>query len=177
MKTLPRSFYRRNTLTVAKELLGKYIVRKTGNKKLIAKIVETEAYLENDPASHSYRGITPRCAPMFEHPGHAYVYFISGFHHCLNFVTERYGKPGAVLIRAVEPVENIKLATNGPGRLTKALKIDMKFNRADLTRGNLTVAMGKKEKFKIVKANRIGLSKASDKKYRFYIKGNPFVSK
>jgi DNA-3-methyladenine glycosylase len=170
MKALPRRFYERNTISVAKDLLGKFIIRKIGRKKLIGKIVETEAYLENDPASHAFRGITKRCAPMFEAPGHAYVYFIYGNHFCLNFVTERSGKAGAVLIRALEPVSNIKLATNGPGKLTKALKIDMRFNRADLTRGKLIVAKGKKEKFQIASAGRIGISKASDKKYRFYIK-------
>jgi DNA-3-methyladenine glycosylase len=176
MRALSRSFYDRDTRVVARELLGKYIIRKYRNKDLIARIVETEAYLERDPASHAYKGITPRCAPMFEHPGHAYVYFIYGFHNCLNFVTESNGKAGAVLIRAVEPVKNINLATNGPGRLTKALKIDRKLNRADLTKGVLIVAGGKKAKFRVIKAKRIGLSKASDKKYRYYIKDDPYIS-
>lgn len=176
MKPLPRSFYRRNTVAVARELLGKFIIRKIGRRKLVGKIVETEAYHDNDPASHAYRGITPRCAPMFEEPGHAYVYFIYGNHYCLNFVTERYGKAGAVLIRAIEPVSNIKTPTNGPGKLTKALKIDKKFNRADLTRGKLIITVGKREKFDIIRAKRIGLSKASNRKLRFYIKGNKYVS-
>ncbi len=170
MKALPRKFYDRDTVSVAKDLLGKYIIRRIGRKALVARIVETEAYLENDPASHAFRGLTKRCAPMFEHPGHAYVYFIYGNHYCLNFVTEKCGRAGAVLIRALEPVSNIKLTSNGPGKLTKALKIGMKFNRADLTKGDLIVAEGKKEKFQIASSGRIGLSKASNKKYRFYIK-------
>jgi len=177
MKALPRSFYARNTITVAKQLLGKYIVRKIGARKLIGRIVETEAYLDNDPASHAYRGITPRCAPMFEYPGRAYIYFIYGTHYCLNFVTEKRGKAGAVLIRAIEPVIGIRSSTNGPGKLTKALKVDKKLNRADLTKGELIIASGKPSRFAVVKTKRIGLSKASSKPYRFYIKGNPFISK
>ena len=86
MKVLSRSFYNRDTKTVAKELLGKYLIKKSGRKKLIGKIVETEAYFEGDPASHSFKGKTPRNAPMFEEPGHAYVYFIYGNHYCLNIV-------------------------------------------------------------------------------------------
>jgi len=177
MKSLPRSFYSRNTAVVAKQLLGKYLVRKIGRKKLIGRIVETEAYLENDPASHAYKGKTPRCAPMFEHPGYAYIYFIYGNHYCLNAVTEKFGHAGAVLIRSLEPVKNIKLPTNGPGKLTKALRIYRRLNRADLTRGNLIIEMGKLERFDIIRAKRIGLSKASEKLLRYYIKGNKYVSK
>jgi DNA-3-methyladenine glycosylase len=176
MRVLSRVFYSRDTVKVARELLGKYIIRRIGRKELIGRIVETEAYLENDPASHAYRGITPRSAPMFEEPGHAYVYFIYGFHHCLNVVTEKKGKAGAVLIRAIEPVNNITLPTNGPGRLTKALKIDKSFNRADLTRGDLIIAGGRSGKFDIIKTKRVGLSKASEKLLRFYVKGSQFVS-
>ena len=177
MKALPLSFYDRNTSIVAKQLLGKYLIRKIGRKKLIGKIVETEAYFRNDPASHAYRGKTPRCAPMFEHPGHAYVYFIYGNHYCLNAVTERFGKAGAVLIRALEPLSNIKLPMNGPGKLTKAMKIDKRFNRTDLTRGNLVIAKGPAGKITVVTGKRIGLSRASGKLFRYYIKGNPHVSK
>lgn len=175
MRALPRSFYSRDTVAVAKELLGKLIVRRYRGKKLIGRIVETEAYLKNDPASHAFRR-TPRSEPMFEEPGHAYVYFIYGNHYCLNFVTEKAGIPGAVLIRALEPVANTKLSMSGPGRLTKALKIDKKFNRADVTKGDLVVATAKPMKFNVVRTKRIGITKAADRLLRFYLKGNPFVS-
>jgi len=177
MRVLPRSFYSRNTKIVARRLIGKYLIRKIGRRKLIGKIVETEAYFQDDPASHSFRGITERSAPMFEDPGHAYVYFIYGNHYCLNAVTEKFGRAGAVLIRALEPVNGIRLATNGPGKLTKALKIDRRLNRADLTRGSLVIAEERRERYNIVSAKRIGISKASNKMYRFYIKGNAYVSK
>jgi DNA-3-methyladenine glycosylase len=177
MSSLPRSFYSRDTKIVARRLLGKYLIRKIGKRKLVGKIVETEAYFQDDPASHSFKGKTERSAPMFEEPGHAYIYFIYGNHYCLNAVTEKYGRAGAVLIRALEPVKGIRSATNGPGKLTKALKIDGRFNRADLTRGSLVIAVGEKERYNIVSAKRIGISKASNKLYRFYIKGNAYVSK
>lgn len=177
MKAIPRAFYDRDTLVVAKELLGKYIVRKIGRKKLVGMIVETEAYLQNDPASHAYRGKTPRNAPMFESPGHAYIYFIYGNHYCFNAVTERHGRAGAVLIRALEPISGIDLPTNGPGKLTKALRIDTGSNRADLTKGDLVIAAGKEKKFSIIRTTRIGLSRASKRPLRFYIKGNPSVSR
>jgi DNA-3-methyladenine glycosylase len=177
MRALPRSFYARNTGVVAKQLLGKYLIRKIGARTLVGRIVETEAYFQEDPASHAFKGKTPRSAPMFEEPGHAYVCFIYGAHYCLNAVTERSGKAGAVLIRALEPVSGIKLTTNGPGKLTRALRIDKKFNRADLTKGNLVIAEGKPKKHRIVSTGRIGISKASKKLYRYYIKGNKFVSK
>jgi DNA-3-methyladenine glycosylase len=177
MRTLPKSFYARNTGVVARQLLGKYLVRKIGGRKLIGKIVETEAYFQDDPASHSFKGKTPRSAPMFEEPGHAYVYFIYGAHYCLNAVTEKFGRDGAVLIRALEPISGIRLNTNGPGKLTKALKIDKKFNREDITRGSLTIAEGKPEKIRVVSTGRVGISKASNKPYRYYIEGNKYVSK
>jgi len=177
MRILPRSFYGRNTKVVARQLLGKYLIRKIGRRKIVGKIVETEAYFQDDPASHAFRGKTERSAPMFEHPGHAYVYFIYGNHYCLNAVTEKFGKAGAVLIRSLEPVRSVKSAANGPGRLTRALKIDKKLNRADLTKGSLIIAEGERERYNIVPAKRIGISKASNKLYRFYIKGNKHVSK
>lgn len=177
MRVLSRPFYSRNTAAVARQLLGKYLIRKIGSRKLVGKIVETEAYFQNDPASHAYRGKTPRSAPMFEDPGHAYVYFIYGSHYCLNAVTEKFGKAGAVLIRALEPVKGVMSATNGPGKLTRAFGIDKRSNRADLTRGKLIIAEGKTERFDVVSAKRIGISKASNKLYRFYIKGNRYVSR
>src|SRR5881296_3912105 len=107
---LPRSFYSRSTLDVASDLLGKVLVRRLRQRNMSGKIVETEAYVgPHDLACHAAKGHTPRTAVMFGEPGHAYVYMIYGFHFCLNVVTEPAGYPAAVLIRAVEPLENVEL--------------------------------------------------------------------
>ncbi len=182
---LSRKFYSRNTKTVAKELLGKILV----HKKCKGKIVETEAYFgKNDPASHAHCKITKRNIIMYQKPGTAYVYFTYGNHWLLNVVTEKEGIPGAVLIRAVEPLEgikimkrrrkinNIKNLSNGPGKLTKAFGINKKHNGLDLTKDNLFIE-DSKEKFEIVNTTRIGISKGREKLLRFYIKDNEFVSK
>ncbi len=184
---LKRSFYTANSVEVAKKLLGCVIVHRTKKGIMRAKIVETEAYRgTNDPGSHAFRKKTKRNEIMFKEPGKAYVYFCYGFHEMLNFVTEPYGKAGAVLIRAVEPLTGIDIMeknsgkkenlTNGPGRLTKALGISRKHNGIDITKGNLKVLSRGKEKFKILCGPRIGIKQGLDKKWRFWIKGNPFVS-
>src|ERR1700741_2664024 len=143
-KKLPRSFYLRPTLVVAKDLLGKYLVRKFRRQYLIGKIVEVEAYLgEKDPASHAYRGITKRNEVMFREGGHLYVYFTYGMHFCSNIVTEEEGIGHAVLLRAVEPIEGVNLMmkrrngtlenlTNGPAKLCQAFGITRKENGTDL---------------------------------------------
>src|ERR1700692_4105315 len=122
---LPRSFYARGTVEVARDLLGKVIRHGPAS----ARIVETEAYLgTNDAAAHSTRGPTPRTKVIFGPPGHAYVYLIYGMHYCLNIVAEREGVAGCVLIRAVEPigaVAGVALSSNGPGKLTRALGITL----------------------------------------------------
>ena len=182
---LSRKFYSRNTKTVAKELLGKILV----HKKCKGKIVETEAYFgKNDPASHAHCKITKRNIIMYQKPGTAYVYFTYGNHWLLNVVTEKEGIPGAVLIRALEPLEgfrtmkkrrkvkDIKNLTNGPGKLTKAFGIDKRHNGLDLTKYDLFIE-NSNEKFEIVNTTRIGLSRGKEKLLRFYIKGNEFVSK
>src|SRR3989338_6570908 len=134
---LERSFYERNTQVVAFELIGKVLIFKQGDNFLSGKIVETEAYFgANDPASHAYRGVTPRNRVMFGQAGMSYVYFTYGNHHCLNIVTETEGVPGAVLIRALEPISGVPIMqrrrgkkitreqlTNGPGKLAQALGI------------------------------------------------------
>ena len=149
-----------------------------------ARIVETEAYLGlSDEASHAWRGPTPRTKVVFGPPGHAYVYLIYGIYNCLNFVAEPEGSPGCVLIRAVEPVKiapitGIESETNGPGKLTRAMGIDLRHNGADLTRGSLTVREpAAAEAFEIGVSPRIGIAKNQDWPLRFFIAGNPFVSR
>jgi len=129
MQKLPRAFYDRDTILVAKELLGKFLVHKSNGVKRVGKIVEVEAYLgPHDLAAHSAKGRTKRTEIMFGPPGHAYVYLIYGMYHCMNVVTEREGHASAVLLRAIEPVENVEGKTCGPGLLCRAMKIDRQLN-------------------------------------------------
>ncbi|MFA5060980.1 MAG: DNA-3-methyladenine glycosylase [Candidatus Pacearchaeota archaeon] len=191
MKLLEKSFFEKETLNVAQELLGKFIVRETGEGRIVGKIVETEAYLKDDPACHASKGKTPRNLPMFEEGGVAYVYFTYGMYHCFNVVTNKKGIGEAVLIRAVEPVEGmeimkgnrgiteIKNLCNGPSKFAIAFGIDKGFNGVDLTDKNssLKLMQGKNENFEIIKTNRVGISQGTDLLYRFYIKGNDWVSR
>ena len=190
MKKIQRFFFNRNTVTVAKGLLGKFIVRKYKGTKLTGRIVETEAYRgKDDPGSHAFRKKTPRNAVMFGEPGHAYVYFCYGNHYLFNIVTEKKGDAGAVLIRAVEPVsgackmkklrktEDETNLTNGPAKFTQAFSIDKKLDGYDLTKNEIYIAGdGKKKSFKITAAKRIGIKTGLDKKWRFYVRGNKYVS-
>ncbi len=132
---LQKNFYQRNTLIVAKQLLGCILVRKIGRKIIRARIMETEAYVgEDDLACHASRGRTKRTETMYGEAGHAYVYMIYGMYHCLNIVTEVKNYPAAVLIRAVE-AEGIPFKEiNGPGKLCRFLQIDRAFNGWDVTR-------------------------------------------
>lgn len=196
MRKIKKDFYNRETLKVAQELLGKFLVRKIGKKIIAGKIVETEAYVGlRDLASHASRGKTVRTAPMFGPPGHAYVYLVYGLNYCFNIVTEKENYPAAILIRAIEPAEGADLMkryrktqklifnlTNGPGKLCQALKIDKSINMLDLTKNILWVEdRGVKIKSsEIVAAKRIGVDyagKYKNKPWRFYLRGNPFVSK
>ena len=199
MPKLKKNFYNRKTIRVAQDLLGKFLVRKIGKKILAGKIVETEAYVgPRDLASHASRGRTPRTEIMFGPPGHAYVYLIYGLNYCFNIVTERKGYPAAVLIRALEPAEGVKIMfhhrgitstidappalTNGPGKLCQALKIDKTLNNIDLSGNNLWLEdRGLKIKPREVAAKkRIGVDYAGEyknKPWRFYLGGNRFVSK
>ena len=176
---LPRSFYARPTVEVARELLGKVIRHGASS----ARIVETEAYLGiDDAAAHSARGMTPRTSVIFGPPGRAYVYLIYGMHHCLNFVAEPAGVAGCVLIRAAEPIITMPgdfvQPCDGPGKLTRALGITLEHYGADLTRGPITVhAPAGQEKFDIGISPRIGISQAADLPLRFFIRGNRFVSR
>jgi DNA-3-methyladenine glycosylase len=193
-KRLPRSFYLRPTLKVAKDLLGKFLIRKLGRKYLIGKIVEVEAYLDNDPASHSYRGKTKRNEVMFLEGGHLYVYFTYGMHFCCNVVTEDAGKGCAVLIRAVEPMENIEVMqrlrkidtskhqfnlTNGPAKLCQAFDLGREENGTDLCGDKIWIGKSeiRNQKSEIIASSRVGITNGSEHKWRFYIKGNELVSR
>lgn len=136
MNVLPQSFYARDTVDIARELLGCFLVRKIGRKILRARIMETEAYHgEDDLACHASKGRTKRTETMYGEAGYAYVYLIYGMYHCLNVVTMGKDFPAAVLIRAVE-IDGVPLKqTNGPGKLCRALNIDRSLNTWDMTRG------------------------------------------
>lgn len=191
-KPLPRKFYLQDTITVAKNLLGKIIVKKEGKKFLAGKIVETEAYIgEHDPACHAYQKFTERSSTLYEIGGKIYVYFVYGNYYCFNIVTEEEGKGNAVLIRAVEPLKGIEIMrirrpkaksdfelTNGPSKFCLAFDIDDRIHRKDITGNEIFVSLSeKKEKFQIAISKRIGLNVGVDFPYRFFIKDNPFVTK
>ena len=189
-RKLNRKFYNRPTLKVARELLGKFLVVKKGGRLLSGRIVETEAYDGfKDPASHAYRGMTPRNRVMFGSPGYAYVYLTYGMHHCLNLVTQREGYPAAVLIRALEPVDGIELMkrrrgrqrledlTSGPAKLCQALGVDRKLNGADLLSDVIFVEDRGEAPRRIARSGRIGVNEGAEKKWRFYLKSNEFVSR
>jgi DNA-3-methyladenine glycosylase len=181
VRKLSRSFYDRDTVVVARALLGKYLVYKSAGKERIGRIVEVEAYLgPHDRAAHSARGLTERNKVMFGPPGHAYVYMIYGMHYCMNVVTEPEGHASAVLLRAVEPVKDVEGRTQGPGLLCRAMRIDKRLNGHDLLSDDFFIAAPvRAEPLAIVKRPRIGVAYAghwAKRHLRFYIKGNPFVS-
>ena len=181
-KALPRAFYDRDTVAVAKDLLGKHLVHVSRGVERIGRIVEVEAYLgPHDLASHSSRGLTARTTVMFGPPGHAYVYLVYGIHCCMNVVTDREGHASAVLIRAVEPVKNTEGSTRGPGRLCKAMHIDRRLNGRDLVGDDFFIADPPDAGTpRIVNRPRVGVDYAgrwARRHLRFYIRGNPFVSK
>jgi DNA-3-methyladenine glycosylase len=189
---LPHSFYEQKTIDVAKQLLGKYLVRKHPEGKTIGRIVETEAYIgPQDLACHASRGRTARTEVMFGPAGHAYVYFIYGFYNMLNLVTEATNYPAAVLIRAVEPRDGIELMktrrqkgslrnlASGPGKLCQAFAVDRTLNGADLSGNALYVEDRSEPAIKIRATPRIGVDYAGkwkSKPYRFLISGSEFVS-
>lgn len=182
MQKLPRSFYDRDTKIVAQELLGKFLVHQTPTTRYVGRIVETEAYLgEHDLAAHSSKGLTERTKIMFGPPGYAYVYFVYGMHYCMNVVTEKEGHASAVLLRAVEPVQNLDGRTSGPALLCKAMRIDRRLNGHDLLSDNFYLAADEQPaKFTVVKRARIGVEYArhwSKRRLRFYIQGNVCVSR
>jgi DNA-3-methyladenine glycosylase len=190
VERLTRPFFERYTPDVARELLGCLLVRRIGRRTLSGRIVEVEAYRgSDDPASHSYRGATKRSSIMFGEGGHVYVFFSYGFHWCLNFTTEEEGQPGGVLIRALEPVDGVEemarnrgvsevgRLTDGPGKLTKALSIDGDFNGEDLVKSRRLYVLGREEPVRVGASARIGISRGLEQQWRYFVEGNPFVSK
>jgi DNA-3-methyladenine glycosylase len=182
LRKLPRSFYDRDTIAVARDLLGKCLVRRAGGVTRVGRIVEVEAYLgAHDLAAHSARGLTPRTKVMFGPPGHAYVYLIYGMYCCMNVVTQAEGKASAVLLRALEPVRNVEDRTRGPGLLCKAMGIDRQLNGHDLTSTGFYIADdGVAPRVAIVRRPRIGVDYAghwAKRLLRFYLRGNPYVSR
>lgn len=184
---LRRSFYERPPEQVGRDLLGKLLV----HGPAAGIIVETEAYPGGDDlASHSSRGITARTRVIFGPAGHAYVYFIYGMYECLNIVTEPQGRPGCVLIRALEPVDGIEIMrqrrpaarkledlASGPGKLTLAMGITRAQYGVDMTRGSLVVrAMPKPQAIPIEVTPRIGIRECADRPLRFLIRGSRFAS-
>jgi DNA-3-methyladenine glycosylase len=180
LRILPRSFYERDTILVARELLGCYLVHVVEGAELIGRIVEIEAYLgPHDAAAHSSKGLTPRTKVLFGEPGHAYVFLIYGLHRCMNIVTGRQAG-SAVLLRALEPVRNLTGNTRGPGLLCRAMQIDLALNGHDLVSTDFFVAAAGGAPPEIVERERIGVAYAGDwarRLLRFYIKDNPFISK
>lgn len=196
-EVLPRSFYEPAADRVAKALLGHYLLRNTPAGLAGGRIVETEAYLADDPACHSYRGQSLRNQSMFGPPGHAYVYLIYGMHYCFNAVCRPHGHAEAVLVRAIEPeigvewmrlqrpVAQLKLLTNGPARLCHALAIHHSLDGLDICQpksplfiaANPRVRESLKELGPIVTTTRIGITKAAEHPLRFYLSNSPFISK
>ena len=177
MVLLGKKFYSQDTVTVARELLGKVLCRRINNKILRGIICETEAYTQDEPACHAFKGKTNRCDVMFREGGFCYVYFIYGMHYCMNVVTEKEGRGCAVLVRALEPLDGLT-GTNGPSRLCKTFGITKELNGVDL-RSNLSplwIEEGEKP-LEIVTSARIGISSAVDYPWRFYIKDSGWVSR
>ncbi len=180
---LTYSFYSRGTLVVASNLLGKYLVREQRSKRWVGRIVEVEAYIgEDDPACHASHGITPRTRIMYGPPGHAYVYFTYGMHFMLNVVTEKQDFPAAVLIRALEPVSGFSghnpRPASGPGKLCKTMQIDLSLNGISLREKALWIGKNPRDRStrKIRWSKRIGINVGTEKLWRAYLYGNPYVS-
>lgn len=178
-------------MTVARDLLGRVLVCDAGGARVAGRIVEVEAYRgSGDPASHAYRGRTPRNAVMFGEPGHAYVYFTYGMHHCLNFVCEPAGRPAAVLIRALEPLDgldvlrarrgrdDVRQLLRGPGCVAQALALTREHDGCDLVRGPVLVRdeppAARREG--VLRGPRIGIRHGLEHAWRFWFAGDPYVS-
>jgi len=190
-RPLSRRFFGRPSPVVAPDLLGRLLVRRLDGETLVARIVETEAYQQDDPASHSFRGRTSRTEVMFGPAGHLYVYFTYGMHFCMNVVTGREGEGSAVLFRAAEPLEGLdamasrrglddpRLLCAGPARLTEALGVAREMNGADLVDGGeLWIAAGRRVPAdRIMIGPRVGIRSAVEVPWRFSEAGSAWVSR
>ena len=197
VSVLPREFYERPTLDVARDLIGKVLVHETGAGRASGVIVETEAYIgEDDPACHAAPGPTARNAPLYGPPGIAYVYLNYGIHYLVNAVTESEGWPAAVLIRALAPLDGVGLMRRrrargtgraaasfaeaelcrGPGNLTRALGIDLRQNLKDLTTSSLRIEDRAVDAGRIEWTRRIGITQAADRPWRCSVVAHPAVS-
>lgn len=188
---LPADFYAQATLKVARGLLGCLVSRRErGGGYSVGRIVETEAYVgEDDPACHAAAGLTPRTRVLYGPPGRAYVYFNYGMHHLLNAVTEPEGFPAAVLVRAARPVaggrrmaarrrgRSLREWTSGPGRLCRALKVDLACNGRPLTGPALVVTRDGHRPGRVARGPRIGISRGTERPWRFWVEGDPWVSR
>lgn len=202
MKILKKEFYSRDARIVAKDLLGKYLVRNYDGNILIGKIVETEAYIGKiDKACHAYNNKrTPKVMPLYGEPGIAYIYSIYGMYKCFNVITGEYDDPQGVLIRAVEPINGVEIIsqnrfnkayeklnkkeiinlTSGPAKLCIAFKLEKELNNIDLFHEELYLSEGISEKIEIIETTRIGIDYAEEAKefnWRYYIKDNEYISK
>ena len=188
---LERSFYRRDTATVAQELLGKIIIRRLKQHVLTGRIVETEAYYgDKDPASRAYRGRKNYNSPMFDDPGRLFIYMVHSW-WLLNIAAHEPGEVGAVLVRALEPIDGVPVMednrgvmdlhnlTSGPGKLTKALDVTKDLHGLDVTEGSaeLKIVDGGPEEFQTATSHRIGVTRDLPRELRYYIRGNRFVSR
>jgi len=196
-KPLSASFYARPTIEVARDLLGTVLIHRAPEGLAAGRIVETEAYLHDDPACHASRGPTPRNQAMFGPPGRSYIYLIYGMYHCFNVVTSPRGVGEAVLIRALEPLAGLPLMAarrktdkpkalcSGPGKLVIALGLAKLPNGSDLRSGPVTIlppgsfpmAAGASPLGNIKVTTRIGITQAAQLPLRFYLEGNPFISR
>ena len=189
---LDRDWFQRSTLEVARELLGKIFVRRTGRHVLAGRIVEVEAYHQReDEASHTYRGVTERNKVMFEAGGVLYVYFIYGMHYCMNVVTEHAGVGAAVLIRALEPLHGLEVMrarrgkhisdtalTSGPARCCQAFGINRKQNGLLLQGPELAIHDAPLSRSdEVVATKRIGITRSRELEWRFVLHGSPHVSR
>lgn len=183
MKKLSRKFFEQKTVVVAKQLLGKIICRKLSDGTVLkGKIVETEAYTQEEESCHAYKGKTKRAEVLFRQAGTLYVYFIYGMYYCSNIVTEHEGYGSAVLLRAIEPLNisaDVKKAS-GPAKLCKYLSVTKELNGIDITDKNSVIWIEDAENIaeeEIVQTVRIGITKAKELPWRFYIRNGKCVSK